>query len=412
MNTRDVYESGSPKILRVGDGSVRIGHVTCGSWIRRPEKANWVVWALGRAAKGRGSSTSSSAGAVEIFSFDPTTSSLPSSPLVTRTLEESDGDPIAIAVHPCGDNFVCSTSEGGCKLFEVCRGETYQNFLPLEDVGPQKCLVFSFDRCKLAAGGEDGCLRILEWPSLRLILDEPKAHKSFKDMDFSLDSEFLATTPTDGSARIWKADDGFPVATLARNPDENIELCRFSKDGTKPFLFCAAQKGETPVVNVYDICTWKKIGYKKLIRKAASAMAVSLDGKYIALGSKDGDVSVAEIKTMEIYRHSKSLHLGHSIASLEFCPYERVLLTSSVQWGEMVTKLAVPSDWKDWQIYVLLLGLSLVSAVACYIFFKNSDSFRNFPLGKDQRRPKISFFGDPMPSDEQSKWNPFGPVDM
>jgi len=35
--------------------------------------------------------------------------------------------------------------------------------------------------------------------------------------------------------------------------DENIELCRFSKDGTKPFLFCAAQRGDTPMVNVYDI---------------------------------------------------------------------------------------------------------------------------------------------------------------
>lgn len=30
-------------------------------------------------------------------------------------LDESDGDPSAIAVHPSGDDFVCSTSTGGCK---------------------------------------------------------------------------------------------------------------------------------------------------------------------------------------------------------------------------------------------------------------------------------------------------------
>ncbi|XP_010521738.1 PREDICTED: SEC12-like protein 1 [Tarenaya hassleriana] len=400
--------------MEIEDGSTRTGHVTCGSWIRRPEKANWVV--LGRAARRRGSSVLSP-GVIEIFSFDPRTSSLSSSPLATHTLEESDGDPIATAVHPGGDDFVCSTTKGGCKLFEVCGGETVikisdQKPLPLEVVGPQKCLVFSFDGSKLAAGGVDGCLRILEWPNLRLILEEPKAHKSIKDMDFSLDSEFLATTSTDGSARIWKAEDGFPLATLARNSDENIELCRFSKDGTKPFLFCAAQRGDTPVVNVYDISTWKKIGFKKLIRKAASTMAVSLDGKYLALGSKDGDVSVAEVKTMEIYHYSKRLHLGQSIALLEFCPSERVLLTSSTQWGEMVTRLSVPSDWKDWQIYLLLLGLFMVSAIACYIFFKNSDSFWNFPLGKGQTRPKVSFFGDSKPSDDQSKGNPFGPVEL
>lgn len=33
----------------------------------------------------------------------------------------------------------------------------------------------------------------------------------------SLDSEFLATTSTDGSARIWKAEDGFPLSTLERS---------------------------------------------------------------------------------------------------------------------------------------------------------------------------------------------------
>lgn len=32
----------------------------------------------------------------------------------------------------------------------------------------------------------------------------------------SLDSEFLASTSTDGSARIWKTDDGVPLTTLAR----------------------------------------------------------------------------------------------------------------------------------------------------------------------------------------------------
>jgi hypothetical protein len=32
--------------------------------------------------------------------------------------------------------------------------------------------------------------------------------------------------------------------------DEKIELCRFSKDGTKPFLFCAVQKGVLISINV------------------------------------------------------------------------------------------------------------------------------------------------------------------
>ncbi|XP_054790079.1 SEC12-like protein 1 [Prosopis cineraria] len=394
-----------------GGGSQQ-GPVTCGEWIRRPEKRNLVL--LGRSRRGN-----SCPSLLEIFSFDPNTTSLSSSPLTTFVLEEEEGDPVAIAVHPSGDEIVCSLSKGSCKFFELSGRETSVKLLakalpPLHDVGPQKCITFSVDGSRFASGGVNGHLRIWEWPTMRVILDEPRAHKSVRDMDFSLDSEFLVSTSTDGSARIWKVEDGVPLITLSRNADERIELCRFSKDGTKPFLFCTVQKGDKAVVGVWDISTWNKIGHKRLLRKVASIMSMSLDGKYLALGSKDGDVSVVEVKKMEIMHYIKRLHLGTDIATLEFCPTERVLLTTSVEWGALVTKPNVPADWKEWQIYLLLLGLFLASAVVFYIFFENSDSFWNFPLGKDQpARPRFKpFLGDPQSSDDQNSFSPFGPVDM
>ncbi|XP_039014386.1 SEC12-like protein 1 [Hibiscus syriacus] len=383
--------------------------VKCGSWIRRPENVNLVVLGLTMTRP----SSYSSVAAIEIFSFDPKSSSLSSSPLVRHEFEESDGDPITIAVHPSGDDFICSTSNGGCKLFEVYGLETKLKLLvkqvpPLQDAGPQKCLAFSVDGSKFATGGVDGHLRILEWPSLRIIVDEGRAHESFRDMDFSLDSEFLASTSTDGSARIWQADDGIPLMTLARNSDEKIELCRFSQDGTKPFLFCAVQKGNKAVTAVYDISTWNKIGHKRLLIKPASIMSVSLDGKYLALGSTDGDICVVEVNKMEISHWIKELHPGEPIASLEFCPSQRVVLTTSSQSGAMVTKLNVPADWKEWQIYLMLLGLFLASAIVFYVFFQKSDSFWNFPLAREQQaRPKLdSFLGDAQSEDV------FGPLDM
>ncbi|KAK0592285.1 hypothetical protein LWI29_016613 [Acer saccharum] len=382
------------------------GIVSCGSWIKRPEKVNLVVLGKSRRA-------SSSPAVLEIFSFDPNTTTLSTSPLVTYVFEESDGDPVTIAVNPSGDDFVCSTTSGGCKLFEVYGREEFLKLLakkiaPLQDVGPQKCLAFSVDGSKFAAGGMDGHLRILHWPSLRFILDEPRAHKSFSDMDFSLDSEYLASTSTDGTAKIWKTEDGVPLTFLSRNSDENIELCRFSKDGTKPFLFCTVKKGAKVVIAVYDISTWNKIGHKRLLRKPASTMSISLDGKYLAMGSKDGDITVVDLKKMEISHVSKRLHLGTCIESLEFCPSERVVLTTSKEWGAVVTKLNVPADWKEWQIYLLLLGLFLASAIAFYIFFENSDSFWNFPRERQQPvRAKIeTILGDSQSDDI------FGPVDM
>lgn len=106
------------------------------------------------------------------------------------------------------------------RLFEIVGGATgvtilAKELLPLQNAGLQKCMAFSFDGSKLAVGGvvrrdqncfiraflfsvaiilcftlltisyfQDGCLRIMEWPNLRVILDEPKAHKSIRDMDF------------------------------------------------------------------------------------------------------------------------------------------------------------------------------------------------------------------------------------
>lgn len=57
-------DSGSPQ-----------GPVTCGSWIRRPENLNLVV--LGRSRRGN-----SSPSLLQIFSFDPKTVSMSTSPLV------------------------------------------------------------------------------------------------------------------------------------------------------------------------------------------------------------------------------------------------------------------------------------------------------------------------------------------
>jgi len=60
----------------------------------------------------------------------------------------------------------------------------------------------------------------------------------------------------------------------------------------------------------------------------------------------------------------------------------------------------------EWQIYVLLLGLFLASAMVFYIFYEHSDSFWNFPLGRNQpARPFLrSLISDSQFQDDQSAW--------
>uniref|UniRef100_A0ACD6AAC1 Uncharacterized protein n=1 Tax=Avena sativa TaxID=4498 RepID=A0ACD6AAC1_AVESA len=347
-----------------------VGKVTCAAWIwRKGGGANRLLVVYGRAG------TASSPPLLDLLPFDARACVLASEPLLRVAMgEDEDDTPRAIAVHPSGEEFVCATAKG-CRLFKLVSEDFSVNLIamdspPLQSVGPQRCLAFSTDGAKFAIGGEDGHLRIFHWPSLRLLLDEPKAHKSFKDMDISYDSEFLASTSTDGSARIWKIDGGAPLVNLTRSADEKIECCRFSRDGKKPFLFCTLVKGNDNLTMVLDITNWKRIGYKRPLRKPISTLSVSLDGKYLALGSRDGDCCVVDVKTMQVSDLSKKVHLGSPISSIEFCPTERIVISTSHQWGAEVKKLDVPADWRVWQIWLLLLGFFATSALVFYTFFK------------------------------------------
>lgn len=92
-----------------------------------------------------------------------------------------DDPPYRLAVQPGGKGFVCSF-ENDCRLFTLKKaaddddGETRifsdeRQIEVLQAVGEQNSLVFSADGTRLAAGGDDGHLRVVEWPSLKVSID-------------------------------------------------------------------------------------------------------------------------------------------------------------------------------------------------------------------------------------------------
>ncbi|KAG5620313.1 hypothetical protein H5410_005531 [Solanum commersonii] len=296
-----------------GDTSVE-GKVTCASWIKRRENAHLVV--IGKSA-----GTCSS---LDIFSFNSENTSLSSSPKYYVPVWTC-----VFATFNCADPLLKR------RLFELYKHEDNIKFVckdfPLQDVGPQKCMAFSVDGSKLDIGTVDGHFRLFEWPTMCIIVDEPKAHKSYRDIsgivsftqiivihnpllfiicenlpdvsfgtyNLHLDSEFLASTSTDGAARIWN--------TMGRCSSNFVTKC-----------------SNKTLIAGWDISTWKKIGHKSLYNKPASIMTISLDGKYLTLGGKDGDVCVVDVTRMEISSLHKRLYLGTIITSLEFCPSESV----------------------------------------------------------------------------------------
>ncbi|KAL3679783.1 hypothetical protein R1sor_022739 [Riccia sorocarpa] len=313
-----------------------------------------------------------------------------------------DGAPLKMAVHPAGDGVIISFADS-CSMFEwedydendirSAKGslDVRLKLVPaervlsgLEDVGPQSCLTFSQDGSFFASGGEDGGIRVFEWPTMDVILDVPKAQQNFTDMDISLDSAFLATTSENSPCRVWDISSGSGLlSTLPYEAGEKFGFCRFSRDGMKPFLFVTITKDTRGYIGVWDMATWKRLGTKKFQEEPITAFATSHHGKRLAIASQTGDISFIEVSKMEVHQRLRLAHIA-SINYLEFSPNDKSILSLSVDHSARVSPIDLSREWKEWQVWLVLAGMMATSMVLFYMLYAFGDSFWQFPMGRDQ----------------------------
>ncbi|BBN16739.1 prolactin regulatory element-binding protein [Marchantia polymorpha subsp. ruderalis] len=285
------------------------------------------------------------------------------------TLSTDDDPPYRLAVHPGSNKIVCSISKD-CRLLELNAEEDLKLEVskrvvqPLQDIGEQNCLVFSGDGTRLATGGEDGHLRVFEWPSLELVMDQAGAHTAVKDIDFSLDGSLLVSTGDAGPCRVWDLSKASAVTSLSASKGANLGLCRFSRDGTKPFLFITMREGSKGVISIWNSTTWKMSTSKRLSEYPISAFAISPDGRFLAIGNSEGDVKVLNANNLGVVMQVKSAHMVF-VTSMEFSPNSRALLSVSGDSSARVTAISEPTKREGWRIYMLMFLLLLLS----YWFF-------------------------------------------
>ncbi|KAL5981568.1 hypothetical protein ACLOJK_015630 [Asimina triloba] len=156
----------------------------------------------------------------------------------------------------------------------------------LENVGLQLALAFNSDGSMLASGGEDGHLRVFKWPSMEVLLDQPDAHASVKDLDFSYDGKFLACSGSSGPCRVWDLASLEVVANLPRQNGEVFGFCRFSlRDDDNQLLYVTTMLGKHGGVVSWNTRSWNRGGSRRVVRDQISAFNVSFDGKHLAIAS-------------------------------------------------------------------------------------------------------------------------------
>ncbi|KAJ7524670.1 hypothetical protein O6H91_17G015500 [Diphasiastrum complanatum] len=297
--------------------------------------------------------------------YDPSTDTLSES---IYRLSTDDDPPYRLTVHPNRHEIMCSFSNS-CRLFDLVQdGEikiipSDKELDKLENIGEQNRIVFSVDGRKFAAGGEDGHLRVFEWPSLELLLDRSDAHKSIKDLDFSLDGAFLASTGDNSSCKIWDLATSSLVTSLSSKEDGNLGLCRFSRDSTKSLLFITTVKDEKGYLTVWNAHTWRKLGVKKLQDEPISAFSTSANGTFLAI---EGNISIVQVRKLTCSQRIKGAHMVF-VTSLDFSRDSRSLLSVSADSSARVTKheMAKSEEWQvsslSWLVFLLAVIVLLLS---------------------------------------------------
>lgn len=181
----------------------------------------------------------------------------------------------------------------------------------------------------MATGGTDGRVKLWKFPQLHKLHDLDAHGKEIDDLDFSPDGSLLVSIAKDGKAFLWNVNDGSRNKELTWTPPDGAKYmykrCRFRKlteDKTKIDLFVLsnAVSGKNPsFLQLWDAHTGaivKSASYKETL----SALAVSDDGKFVAVGTMfSGSVDIFVAFSLR-----KALHVpgAHSmfVTGLEFLP--------------------------------------------------------------------------------------------
>ncbi|XP_075634867.1 SEC12-like protein 2 [Castanea sativa] len=322
-------------------------------------------------AGGGGEGRSGIPNAVLLVEFDFTAKSLSKNP-VSKFVTDSDL-PYRMAVHPRGDGVVCSFPKS-CRLYVIDEEKSEEikklvlnrsdkELTRLEDVGQQLALKFNNEGSALAAGGEDGNLRVIKWPSMEVILDKAGAHKSVKDVDFSPDGKYLVSLGNSGPATVWDVTSKIAVASLSKENDEVFCFCRFSESNDmNQVLYIAAVTGKGGSIVTWDTKTWKRMGSKTVVRDTISAFSVSPDGKLLACGTTQGDIFILNSSSKQVQTIVRKAHLGF-VTALSFAHDSRALASISLDSSARVTLFEEEDKIGGLSLWAIVLVLLLAVVV-------------------------------------------------
>ncbi|XP_057329601.1 prolactin regulatory element-binding protein [Microplitis mediator] len=193
----------------------------------------------------------------------------------------------------------------------------------------QRIVRISLNGKVMATGGLDGVIRLWKFPQLTKIHDLKSHTKEIDDIDFDINGNFVATIAKDGRALVWDVVKGTKYKELSWVPPNGAKYVykrlRFripneKKSKMQLYILSNATSSKNPsYLQLWDVeqgSIIKSAPYKETL----SAIAVSDDGKFLAVGTMfSGSIDIYVAFSLQ-----KALHISgaHSmfVTGLEFLP--------------------------------------------------------------------------------------------
>jgi WD40 repeat protein len=236
---------------------------------------------------------------------------------VPRSLEGHRGAVGALVFSPDGSRLATASSDATIRLWDVPSGETSGESIPSDQV---LALAFSpVDGATLAIGRIDGTIALIDLDDTDTAQMSLAGHRgAILAIAFSADGSELATGSGDGSARLWQLGPASaePVVVVEGGTGEQTSLPAIVEPREVPSqLAVVGRDGSVRWGSYARNLTGAPGG-----RGGVTALALSPDGSWLAVGGSDGTVQILVQEGAQAPDVTAPPNIRRRVSALAFSP--------------------------------------------------------------------------------------------
>jgi WD40 repeat protein/energy-coupling factor transporter ATP-binding protein EcfA2 len=263
-------------------------------------------------------------------------------PAAIRVADLKGSDLFDLAFRPGTHQIAIAGKEMKIQLWDPVAASNVRVFEPKAN---WFAVAFSNDGGVMAAGAEDGIIRIWDVENAKLITELHGHAGAVFDVKFGTDSNVLLSAGADHTARLWNVSSGMELTPPLRHSNKVYGVA-VASDGNR-----VATAGADKTVVIWDLRKAQPLRVLTGHLDVVNAVAISPDGKMVASASQDRSIGIWDFETGVLLREFR----GHAdtVRSVRFSPDGRFLVSTSHDrsicvWdpstGILLTTLYGPTD--------------------------------------------------------------------